>query len=138
MSKKSRPGHKQTASEHHSEDAHVRDITVKPIHALAIVILILIACAFALAFSRAWEQTSGEGVAPQAGAAPVQSGAANILPPGSLPQGNVIQVQPGKDGMVQLPAQAPQQQAQVVYPSGANRADSTAEGFPSEGPAGAP
>lgn len=138
MSKKSRSGQKQTASEHHSEDARVRDITVKPIHALAIVILILIGCAFFLAFSQVWQQTSGEGDAPQVGAAPVQAGSANILPPGSLPQGNVIQVQPGKDGMVQLPAQAPQQQAQVVYPSGANRPDSTPEGFPSEGAATAP
>lgn len=105
-----------------------REVTITPLQIGLLLVFLLLLCGGLYGLFRTFEAPA-EQVA-------TQSGDALILPPGSLPQGNVIQVQPSGDGMVQVPSQSPQ--GQVVMPSGANRLDSTPEGFPMEGGGNAP
>jgi protein-disulfide isomerase len=98
-----------------------REIVIRPVHLLIGVLTVLALVLGLVLLTRLFEPEPQTAVAPLPGSAPIQ------VQPGSAP----IQIQPG-GGQVAVPA------GQVVYPSGANRTDSTPEGFPAEGRADAP
>ena len=100
-----------------------REINIKPIHLLITALVIVLVAAGLLVLTAYYENQ------PQTAAAP----------PASSGQG--VQVQTGSGQVQQIPAGGgpiQMQPGQVVYPSGANRPDSTPEGFPADGPANAP
>lgn len=95
-----------------------REILIRPVHVFSVLLAAVVVIVGLVVLTRLFEPETPTAVAPQ---------------PGS----NVIQVQPGA-GPVQIGGPGQVQPGQVVYPSGANRPDSTPEGFPSEGLANAP
>lgn len=117
--KTSRPSRGPTAPP--PPPARSREIAIKPIHLILTALVIILVGAGLLVLTAYYENQAQTAAAPPAGQSQgiqVQAGGqVQQIPPG----GGEIQVQPG----------------QVVYPSGANRPDSTPEGFPAEGPANA-
>ncbi|MFN8470643.1 MAG: thioredoxin domain-containing protein [Anaerolineae bacterium] len=113
-----------------------QEIVVRPIHLiLGIVILVALALLIFVGLPRLIGGQQAESVASAPAAPAVQpvSGGADV-PPGALQFENGLPVQPAGMGSASANAQL----GQVVYPSGANRPDSTPEGFPMEGAADAP
>ncbi len=116
-----------------------REIVIRPTHVLLTAALALLVVVGLLLLTVYFNNQAEVAQAPASNAAPA-SGAQ--LPPGAVPiqvqpGGAPIQVQPG-GAPIQVGGAGQPQPGQVVYPSGANRPDSTPEGFPSEGPANAP
>ncbi len=100
-----------------------REIVVKPLHVIiGAVIIAALALVIFIGLPRLLSGQQSQSTA-SAPAAPADTGSSPALP-----------VQPGALGA----ASAASQLGQVVYPSGANRPDSTPEGFPMEGAADAP
>ncbi|MFN8481615.1 MAG: thioredoxin domain-containing protein [Anaerolineae bacterium] len=113
-----------------------REIVVKPIHLiLGTVIIVALALLIFVGLPRLIGGQPSQSVAsaPAAPIAPSAGGNADV-PPGAVQFENGLPVQPGGMGSASANAQL----GQVVYPSGANRPDSTPEGFPMEGAADAP
>ena len=119
--KTSRPSRGPTAPP--PPPARSREIAIKPIHLIVTALVIILVAAGLLVLTAYYEAPPPTASAPpaaQPGGVQVQTGAGQVQQ--IAPGGGAVQVQPG----------------QVVYPSGANRPDSTPEGFPAEGPANAP
>ena len=102
-----------------------KEIVVKPLHlAVGTVIIVALALLIFIGLPRLLAGQQGQ----TAVSVPASAADASGVPDGALP------IQPGSLGSAAAAAQI----GQVVYPSGANRPDSTPEGFPMEGAADAP
>ena len=119
--------------------ASSREIVIRPAHVVLGGLVVVLVVAVLVVLTRVFEPPEQVAIAPQPGSAPgqVQAGAAPIqVQPGGAP----IQIQPG-GAPIQVGGSGSQAAAppgQIVYPSGANRPDSTPEGFPADGSATAP